>query len=150
MRPDELFAVIKAKFPEVQEETGTGAVVIPKDELLKVARYLRDEPLAFDNLHCVTAIDRLEKIEMVYILYSISKRHTLTLKIYLSPEDLNTASLASIWKSANWLERETYDMFGVNFSGHPDMRRILNPYDWKGYPLRKDYTHPDFLPKPRL
>jgi len=150
MRQDEIFAAIKAKFPEAQEETGTGAVVIHKDELLKVARYLRDEPLSFDNLHCVTAIDRKEKIEMVYILYSMFKCHALTLKIYLSPEDLNIASLAPIWKSADWLERETYDMFGVVFSGHPDMRRILNPYDWKGYPLRKDYAHPGLIPKPKL
>ncbi len=125
-------------------------LVVQKDSLLETARNLKNGPLSFDNLHCITAIDRLEKIEMIYILYSISKRHALTLKVYLSPEDLNIASLASMWKSANWLERETYDMFGVNFSGHPDMRRILNPYDWKGYPLRKDYTNPELIAKPRL
>ena len=124
--------------------------VVPKDSILETARGLKNGPLSFDNLHCITAIDRIEKIELVYILYSISKRRALTMKVYLPPEDLNIASLASIWRSADWLEREIYDMFGVNFSGHPDMRRILNPYDWKGYPLRKDYTHPEFIPKPRL
>lgn len=150
MLQNEISAAIKAKFPEAQEEAGTGAVVIPKDALLKVAQYLRNEGLSFDNLHCVTAIDRKEKIEVVYIFYSLLKRHGLTLKVYLSPEDLNIASLASIWRSADWLERETYDMFGVVFSGHPDMRRILNPYDWEGYPLRKGYTHPELIPKPKL
>ena len=140
MKPDEISAAIK---------TGSH-LIIPKDSLLEVARHLKERPFYFDNLHCITAIDRIEKIELVYILYSISKRRALTMKVYLSPEDLNIASLASIWRSADWLERETYDMFGVNFSGHPDMRRILNPYDWKGYPLRKDYTHPEFIPKPRL
>lgn len=125
-------------------------LVVRKDSLLETARNLKNGPLSFDNLHCITAIDRIEKIELVYILYSLLKRRALTMKVYLSPEDLNIASLASIWRSADWLERETYDMFGVNFSGHPDMRRILNPYDWKGYPLRKDYTHPELIPKPGL
>ncbi len=125
-------------------------LVVPKDSLLETARNLKNGPLSFDNLHCITAIDRIDKIELVYILYSLLKHRALTMKVYLSPDDLNIASLASIWRSADWLERETYDMFGVNFSGHPDMRRILNPYDWKGYPLRKDYTHPEFILKPRL
>lgn len=150
MRPDEISAAIINKFPNALEEAGSGAILIPKGSLLEVAQYLRGGELDFDNLHCITAVDRTERIELVYILYSVSGHYSLTLKIYLAPEDLNVVSLSSIWKSANWLERETYDLFGINFLNHPDLRRILNPYDWKGYPLRKDYVHPEFKPKPRL
>ena len=136
---------------EIMSAIKTGnAVIIPKDSLLETARYLKNGPLAFDNLHCITAIDRRERIELVYTLYSIREHRGITLKIYLTLEDLNVPSLAAVWKSANWLEREVYDLFGVIFLNHPDLRRILNPYDWKGYPLRKDYTHPEFIAKPRL
>ena len=150
MRPDEVFAVIRAKFSEAKEETGTNGIIIPKESLLEVSRYLKNPPLAFDNLHCITAIDRKEKMELVYTLYSIREHHGVTLKIYLTLEDLNVTSLSAVWKSANWLEREVYDLFGIIFLNHPDLRRILNPYDWKGYPLRKDYSHPEFIAKPRL
>ena len=150
MRPDEISAVIKARFPQVKEEAGTNGIIVPKESLLEVAQYLKNPPLVFDNLHCITAVDRKEKMELVYILYSICERHGVTLKVYLTPEDLNVASLSALWKSANWLEREVYDLFGIIFSGHPDLRRILNPYDWKGYPLRKDYSNPELIPKPRL
>ncbi len=150
MRPDEISGVIKARFSQAKEEAGTNGIIVPKESLLELAQYLKNPPLAFDNLHCVTAIDRKEKMELVYILYSIREHHGVTLKVYLTPEDLNVASLSAIWKSANWLEREVYDLFGVIFSGHPDLRRILNPYDWKGYPLRKDYSNPELIAKPRL
>jgi len=150
MRPDEISVVIKARFPQVKEEAGTNGIIVPKESLLEVAQYLKNPPLVFDNLHCITAVDRKEKMELVYILYSIRERHGVTLKVYLTPEDLNVASLSALWKSANWLEREVYDLFGIIFSGHPDLRRILNPYDWKGYPLRKDYSNPELIPKPRL
>ena len=150
MRADEILAIIKTKFPDAKEETGTNDIVIPKESLLEIAAYLKNTPLAFDNLHCITAVDRKEKIELVYILYSIGEHHSITLKIYLTLEDLNVASLSEVWKSANWLEREVYDLFGVVFLNHPDLRRILNPYDWKGYPLRKDYSHPELIAKPRL
>lgn len=136
---------------EILSAIKTGnAVIIPKDSILETAQYLKNDPLAFDNLHCITAIDRKERIELVYTLYSIREHRGITLKIYLTLEDLNVPSLAAVWKSANWLEREVYDLFGVIFLNHPDLRRILNPYDWKGYPLRKDYTHPEFIAKPRL
>ena len=150
MRADEILAIIKAKFPDAKEETGTNDIVIPKESLLEIAAYLKNPPLAFDNLHCITAVDRKEKIELVYILYSIGEHHSITLKIYLTLEDLNVASLSELWKSANWLEREVYDLFGVVFLNHPDLRRILNPYDWKGYPLRKDYSCSELIAKPRL
>jgi len=150
MQPDEISGAIRAKFPAVTEEAGTRNLITPKESLLEVANYLRNPPLAFDNLHCITAIDRKEKVEVVYTLYSISEHHGVTLKVHLTPQDLNVASLSGLWKSANWLEREVYDLFGIIFLGHPDLRRILNPYDWKGYPLRKDYSNPELIAKPRF
>jgi len=150
MRPDEITAIIKSKFPQVTEEAGTNYIVVPKESILEVAQYIKNPPLAMDNLHCITGIDRKEKIEVVYTLYSIGEHHGVMLKVNLTLEDLNVASLYEIWKSANWLEREVYDLFGVIFSGHPDLRRILNPYDWQGYPLRKNYSNPDFIVKPRM
>ena len=149
MQPDEISGAIRAKFPAVTEEAGTRTLVTPRESLLDVARYLKVPPLALDNLHCITAIDRKEKIEVVYTLYSLCEHHGVTLKVSLSPQDLNVASLSGLWKSANWLEREVYDLFGIVFLGHPDLRRILNPYDWKAYPLRKDYSNPEFIAKPR-
>jgi len=150
MPPNEIFEGIKAKFPEIRQEGLTGAVVIPKESLLNIARYLKDDGPGFDNLHCITAIDKGERFELAYTLYSMRGHHGVTLKIYLAPDDLNVASLAALWKSANWLEREVYDLFGIDFSNHPDLRRILNPYDWKEYPLRKSYSNPRFITKPRL
>lgn len=147
----EIFAVIKNNFPQgPTSEAGTNALIIPKDLLLELGQHLKNQPFFFDNLHCITAIDRKEKIELVYTLYSIRERHAITLKIYLTSDDLNVESLTPVWKSANWLEREVYDLFGVTFLNHPDLRRILNPYDWKGYPLRKNYSQPEFIAKPRL
>jgi len=150
MRPDEVSGVIRAEFPVVTQEAGINDMIVPKESLFEVAQYLRNAPLAFDNLHCITAIDRKERVELVYILYSVGERHGVTLKVYLTPQDLNVASLSAIWKSANWLEREVYDLFGIIFLGHPDLRRILNPYDWTEHPLRKDYSSPQFIAKPRL
>ncbi len=150
MQLDEIFRLITTKEPEAKLQEGTNVVIIPKGSLLKVTQYLKGSPLALDNLHCITAIDRKEKIELAYTLYSLSAHHGITLKIDLAYDDLTIPSLTGLWKSANWLEREVYDLFGVIFTDHPDLRRILNPYDWKGYPLRKSYSSPEFITKPRL
>lgn len=150
MRPDEVSAAIRAKFPQATEEAGTNYIIVPKESILEVSQYIKMAPLGMDNLHCITGIDREEKIEVIYTFYSIGEHNGVTLKVNLMPEDLNVASLSAIWKSANWLEREVYDLFGVIFSRHPDLRRILNPYDWQGYPLRKDYSNPQLIAKPRM
>jgi len=149
MQPSEISGIIKARFAKAQD-SAAGDIIVPGEILLDVARYLRNPPLAFDNLHCITAIDRKDKVELVYTLYSICGHHGLTLRVYLTQGDLNVDSLSEIWKSADWLEREVYDLFGIIFKGHPDLRRILNPYDWKGHPLRKDYSSPAIVAKPKL
>lgn len=120
----------------VNEETTSA--IIPKNKLLETARSLREGALAFDDLHCITAVDRKDKIELVYLFHSMKRRRMLTLKVELALDDLKVESLTALWKSADWFEREVYDLFGVHFLNHPDLRRILNPYDWAGYPLRKD------------
>lgn len=150
MRPDEVFAYLKAKLSEAEIEQGTGAIVVPKKSLPALCQILKNEPLGFDELHCVTAIERKDRIEAVYIFYSTVNLHMLTLKAYLGLDDLTVESLANTWKSANWLERETYDFFGIKFLNHPDLRRILNPDGWEGYPLRKDYSHPNIVKKPKF
>jgi NADH-quinone oxidoreductase subunit C len=83
-------------------------------------------------------------MEILYHLYSIPFNQSLVLKVILPRGNPEIESISSVWKSANWLEREVYDMFGVIFNNHPDLRRILMPADWKGFPLRKDYHHETF------
>ena len=130
----------------ILEEGLQTALLVPTDKLLVVAQLLHEhEQLYFDMLSCVTGIDNgPEKgsMEVLYELYSIPYGVALRLKVVLDRPEKELAevpSLTGIWKAANWLERETYDLLGINFEGHPDMRRILLPADWEGYPLRKDY-----------
>lgn len=115
--------------------------VVPQEQLLEAVGSLKSSELSFDNLHCLTAVDRKDKIELVYIFYSFKTRQQIILKVFLSPDKPEIESLTKFYKSADWFEREVYDLFGVKFLNHPNLRRILNPDDWSGYPLRKDYSH---------
>jgi NADH-quinone oxidoreductase subunit C len=104
----------------------------------------KDERFYFDMLSCITGIDNgpeADTMEVVYNLYSIPFEQSLMIKVILKRTDPKIDSVVDIWKTADWLERETYDMYGIQFIGHPDLRRILLPADWKGFPLRKDYEH---------
>ncbi len=143
----QLRQAVKEQFPDAIVEEQPAATVLKKDSLLAVAGFLKDR-LAFLNLHCVTAVDRKEKMEVVYHLYSFEHRLMLTLKVILPREDLTIETLSKLWSSANWLERETYDFFGIKFLNHPDLRRIMNPDEWTDFPLRKDFDRPDFFRKP--
>ena len=108
-----------------------------------VAKALHQNPATyFDQLSCITGIDNgpeAETMEVVYTLYSIPFNQSLNLKVVLDRKNPEVESVSSIWKSANWLEREVFDMYGIKFLNHPDLRRILMPADWDGFPLRKDY-----------
>ncbi len=109
----------------------------------EVARYLRDDPeLRFDWLQCLTGVDYPDKkqIHVVYHLWSYAKKHAFVVKCFLPREDPSLPSLVDVWKTANWHERETFDLLGVLFEGHPDLRRLLLPDDWEGHPLRKDFA----------
>lgn len=149
MELSHLTQTVREKFPDAVVEERKAALVIRKESLLQVARYLKEGPFSFDNLHCVTAVDWKDKIEVVYLLYSFHHKYMLNLKVLLTMQDLTVESLYGLWKSANWLERETYDLFGVKFLNHPDLRRILNPDEWTDYPLRKDFDRPDFFRLPQ-
>jgi NADH-quinone oxidoreductase subunit C len=122
-------------------------LIIKTDLLAQIALFLHnDKRCFFDSLSCITAIDNgVESgtLAIVYNLYSIPHHHSLVLKVQVSrllPCIEKVPSLSSIWHSANWDEREAYDMFGVEFDGHPYLQRILLPADWQGHPLRKDYS----------
>jgi NADH-quinone oxidoreductase subunit C len=121
---------------------GDWTLIIPPDKLIAVARHLRYAPdAAFDLCTDVTATDwplRPERFDVVYCLFSTRLHHRVRLKARL-PENQPIASSTAVWPSSNWLEREVFDMFGIEFTGHPDLRRILMPDDWQGYPQRKDY-----------
>ena len=121
---------------------GDWTVIVPVGRLLDVAKHLRDAPdAAFDLCSDVTASDwppRAERFDVIYCLYSTRHRHRVRVKVKAA-EHQAVPSVTGLWPGANWLEREVFDMFGVNFTGHPDRRRILMPEDWQGYPQRKDY-----------
>jgi NADH-quinone oxidoreductase subunit C len=127
-------------------------LVIYKEKLLEVAEFLySSEKCYFDSLSCITGVDNgpaAGTIDVVYNFYSIPYHHHLMLKVELRRNVEGEAlpdvpSLAHIWRTADWLERETYDLVGINFTGHGDLRRILLPADWTGHPLRKDYSTPE-------
>ncbi|MCC7541596.1 MAG: NADH-quinone oxidoreductase subunit C [Deltaproteobacteria bacterium] len=112
----------------------------------EVARTLRDDPqLRFDFLDCVTGVDWPDKgqIHVVFHLFSYVHKHAFVVKAALDRADPVLPSVVPVWSVANWQERECYDLLGVIFEGHPDLRRVLLPPDWEGYPLRKDYEESD-------
>jgi NADH-quinone oxidoreductase subunit C len=114
-------------------------------KLLEVARFLKEDPeLAFDFLQDLTATDHPKDgvIKVVYHFYSYKHRHLVAAKAHADRAKPELPSLDSVWKAANWMEREVYDLYGVTFTGHPDLRRVLLPDDWVGHPLRKDYEFP--------
>ena len=128
---------------EVIEYRGDTTIVVPRKVLRSVAEQCRDtEELKFNLLTDATALDRypLEpRFELNYQLVSIPLKQKLCIRVKLSVSDAVVDSLVPVWPGANWLEREIFDMFGIQFTGHPDLRRILLPDDWEGHPLRKDY-----------
>jgi NADH-quinone oxidoreductase subunit C len=128
---------------EIIEFQGETTVVLPRNVLREAAYRCRDEKqLQFNLLSDATCVDRypLEpRFDVNYHLVSIPNRKRVRLKVRLSGSDPVVDSLVPVWPGANWLEREIFDLFGIRFNDHPDLRRILLPDDWEGYPLRKDY-----------
>jgi NADH-quinone oxidoreductase subunit C len=158
---------LKSKFGDAITGTNTAAldpwVEVAPDRLVDVCRFLKTDPdLQFSMLNCISGVDYFEPdpkkaaktgwephLEVVYHLSSISKKHSLVLKVILprwkdgvEGELPEVPSVASVWRTADWHEREVFDLSGVNFTGHPDPRRILCPEDWVGHPLRRDYEMP--------
>jgi len=122
---------------------GDATACVDKERLVLVMRFLRDDPeLAFDMLTDLTCVDYLgqePRFEMVYHLYSVTKNHRLRVKARVPEQPCEIDTLCPLWASANWMEREVWDLYGVRFIGHPDPRRILLYEEFQGHPLRKDY-----------
>lgn len=120
------------------------ALLIDASQIVPVCQLLhRQEKLYFDSLSCLTALDNgPEKgiMEVIYILYSIPYDLHLMLKVTLDRQNPEIDSVVSVWRTADWHEREAFDLVGIRFRNHPDLRRILLPHDWQGHPLQKDYT----------
>jgi NADH-quinone oxidoreductase subunit C len=125
----------QARGPEVY-------LMVPAAQLVEVARSLRFDPaLSFDNLSFLTAIDWKTHFEVVYYLVSTAHRHKAVIKVKLDDRtNAEAPTVTSIWPTADWQEREVFDLFGIRFAGHYNQRRILLPDNWEGHPLRKDYV----------
>ena len=147
MDPQLIIEIIKGKFPGEVAATGSFAgqtwAVLNRERLADICRFLKEDPdIKMDYLIDVTAVDHMPReprFEVVYQLHSMKHGHRLRLKVPVTEEDPSVPSVAPVWRTANWHERETYDLLGIVFTGHPDLRRILMPDDWEGHPLRKDY-----------
>jgi NADH/F420H2 dehydrogenase subunit C len=111
---------------------------IDRTNLVAVCRFLRDQ-LGFDMLSCISGVDMLDHLETVYHMRSTTSRQLLQIKVRLDREKPEVDSVVSVWPTANWLERETFDLFGIRFAGHPDLRRMLLDDDFEGYPLLKSF-----------
>ncbi len=123
--------------------------LLAPEAVAEVAAWAKSDPeLRFENLMCLSAVDMPKadppRIEVVYHVFSYAKRHTFVLKTYLPREAPRVPTVEGVWPVANWHEREAFDLLGVVFEGHGDLRRILLPDDWEGHPLRKDWQDPDF------
>ncbi|HYM69732.1 MAG TPA: NADH-quinone oxidoreductase subunit C [bacterium] len=117
---------------------------VPREEIVDVCRWLRDNP-EFDMavLEFVSAVDWPDRFDVLYQLVSLARSHGVMLKVPVAKDDAHVPSVVEVWRGADWHEREAYDLFGITFDGHPDLRRIMMSEDWKGHPLRKDYVYED-------
>ena len=139
---------IKSKYPEIIIDShnfrGEQTITVNKESVLELFKFLRDDPeLDFKFLMDLTAVDYLNRkdtrFEVVYHFYSLKHNGRLRIKIPVGEDDCTVDSVSSLWKTANWYEREVWDLYGIKFDDHPDMRRILLYEEFKGHPLRKDY-----------
>jgi NADH-quinone oxidoreductase subunit C len=129
---------------EVVEAFGELTLLVPREHVAALCAHLKTAPgFEFDMLADLNGADRgpeeEPRFEVNYHLFSTKRYHRLRLKVLLNQEDTHVPTVTSVWRTANWHERETFDMFGVIFDGHPDLRRILLPDDWQGHALRKDF-----------
>ncbi|HUL44104.1 MAG TPA: NADH-quinone oxidoreductase subunit C [Bacteroidota bacterium] len=151
MTPQQISEKLKAQFSDRIREVKTEGVPDPSvkvapEAIGEIAKFLRDDAdLRFDYLMCLSGVDLGKNLlGVVYNLSSMTHRHKITVKVEVPVENPVMPSVSSVWPTANWHEREAFDLFGIRFTGHPDLRRILLPDDWDGHPLRKDYKVPEF------
>lgn len=149
MSLEEIKERLEAAFPGAVEELRTSCkpagLQVKRGVILELCIWLHSHPdFYMDSLSCLTALDNGPKagtMEVIYTLYSIPHGHSFQLACMLDRGQPEIDSVSSIWRSADWHEREAFDFYGIHFKGHPDLRRILLPADWEGFPLKKDYQH---------
>lgn len=142
---EQIEEAVRKRFPaaveDAQDVFGVPTLYIQQSTLVDICKFLKDDPsLRMDYLVSLTAVDWLDRFDVVYHLSSLEHKHYITLKVKVDRHNPAIASVAHIWRAADWQEREVYDMFGIKFEEHPNLRRILLDESWEGFPLRKDYT----------
>lgn len=156
MNAHEMLAEINKKFPGqgfdcCKDDFDLAHCVVTPEHYISVATFFKNDPVwQMDVLESLTAVDYLDHITVVSHLYSMIHRHWITLKVKVTYDKPEVATLSDIWPAANWFEREVYDLFGVIFTGHPDLRRIMLPDEWTGHPLRKNYTDENIIKRPAM
>ncbi len=153
LKLDQIRDLLRQRFPDhliVEDLDNHDALVVPREIYLEVAELLRtDEELDFDYLEFETCSDMPpDLLNFVAYFRSLGKGHRVALKVKLDRARPSLPSLVGLWANADWNEREIFDLFGVVFHGHPDLRRLMMPEDWEGHPLRKDYLHPNVVKRP--
>ena len=148
MTSQEIFEKLETKFGDqiidLTENVDPWIRVKP-EAIADVCQYmLTDSDLDFESLMCLSGVDYEDHMTVVYNLGSYAKKHKITLKVEVGREEPKVPTVEAVWRVANWHEREAYDMYGIVFEGHSDLRRILCPDDWEGWPLRKDYKVQDY------
>ena len=144
MAPPGLEATLKEALPghdyEVSRSGGELVVTVPPRDLVGASRILKDDPrLAFDYLRCLSGVDWGDHLQVVYHLWSMGLRHRVEVKVDLAPEEPRLPSVTSVWRGADWHEREAAELFGIAFEGHPRLKPLLLFEGFEGYPLRKSY-----------
>ena len=142
-----IYERVKERFPdkvlEVSDRKPDPFAVVAPDAIVAIGRFLCGDPeTAMDCLNNETGVDYKDRIEVVYHLFSYKHRHGCVLKVRLPRDNPVIPTVEEIWRAADWMEREIFDLLGVTFEGHGDLRRILMPEDWPGHPLRKDFVEP--------
>jgi NADH-quinone oxidoreductase subunit C len=153
---EKLSAFAPGSIRATHEFRGDLTVTVKKEEIVRIGEFLKNDPdLAFDMVIDLLGVDMYrpeERFEVVYNLYSLKNKAYLRLKVLVDEQDMQVPTVTGVWPGANWHERETFDMFGLKFTGHPDLRRMYMPEEFEYYPLRKDFPTmgiPDSLPLPR-
>lgn len=150
---EEIISRLETNFGEgtvlsINEQATPKCIELKAEDLVKCMAFLHEtDGLYFDSLSCITGLDNgpeAQSMEVIYNLYSIPFNHHLMVKVSLDREKPVIDSLTVLWKTADWQEREIFDLYGVHFNNHPDLRRILLPDDWEGHPLKKDYQHQQY------
>jgi NADH-quinone oxidoreductase subunit C len=149
MEPKKIYEILSEKFSgkikQFAENTFPPSLLVEPDAIADVCRFLKmEDDMDFKSLMCLSGVDLKDqgKMAVVYHLNSMKHKHKITVKVELDRNNPHVQTVELVWPGANFYEREAYDLFGIVFDGHSDLRRILMPEDWEGHPMRKDYVYP--------